>query len=73
MAGLKLSVRKCKLFQKQAKYLGHLVTADGIPTDEDKIRAVKDWPLHALHSWDYVHITDALLAELQACMSSPRI
>ena len=34
--------------------LGHLVTADGISTDEDKIRAVKDWPrpqkLHELRS-----------------------
>ena len=28
-AGLNLSVKKCALFQKQVKYLGHLVTADG--------------------------------------------
>ena len=28
--------------QKQVKYLGHLVTADVISTDNDKIRAVKD-------------------------------
>ena len=26
--GLKLSIKKCALFQKQVKYLGHLVTAD---------------------------------------------
>ena len=44
MAGLKLSVKKCAFFQKQVKYLGHLVTADGISTDEDKTRTVKDWP-----------------------------
>ena len=44
-AGLKLSVKKCALFQKQVKYLGQLVIADGIFTDEDKIQAVKDWPL----------------------------
>ena len=41
---LKLSIRKCALFQKQVKYLGRLVTADGISTDEAKMRAVKDWP-----------------------------
>ena len=43
-ARLKLSVKKCALFQKQMKYLGHLVTADIISTDEDKIQAVKGWP-----------------------------
>ena len=37
MAGLKLSGKKCALFQRQVKYLGHLVTANGISTDEDKI------------------------------------
>ena len=42
--GLKLSVKKYALFQKHVKYLGHLVTADGISTDENKIRALKDWP-----------------------------
>ena len=54
-AGLKLSVKKCALFQKEVKYLGHRVTADGISTDEDKIQAVKDWPrpknLHELRSF----------------------
>lgn len=54
-AGLKLSVKKCALFQKEVKYLGHRVTAAGISTDEDKIRAVKDWPrpqnLHELRSF----------------------
>ena len=34
----------CALFQRQVKYMGHLVTADGISTDEAKLRAVKDWP-----------------------------
>ncbi|GBP11478.1 Retrovirus-related Pol polyprotein from transposon 17.6 [Eumeta japonica] len=40
---------------KEVKYLGHRVTAAGISTDEDKIRAVKDWPrpqnLHELRSF----------------------
>ena len=37
MAGLKLRFREGALFQKQVKYLGHFVTADGISMDEDKI------------------------------------
>ena len=35
--------------------MGHLVAADGVSTDEDKIVAVKDWPrphnLHELRSF----------------------
>lgn len=54
-AGLKLSVKKCSLFQKEVKYLGHRVTANGISTDEEKIRTVKEWPrpknLHELRSF----------------------
>ena len=43
MAGLSLSGKKCALFQRQVKYSGYLVTADGISTDEDKFRAGKYW------------------------------
>ncbi len=41
---LKLRPEKCFLFRKQAKYLGHIVSADGISTDPDKISAVRTWP-----------------------------
>ena len=60
----------------------HLVTADGISTDEDKIRAAKDWPCpqnpQELRSFlDHAHITHALclilLAWLQACISFQEI
>ena len=30
-------IRKCEFFQTQVKYLGHLVTADFLSTDENKI------------------------------------
>lgn len=43
-ANLKLSPKKCTLFAKEVKYLGHTVSADGIKTDPDKIKAIKDWP-----------------------------
>ncbi len=42
---LKLKPSKCTLFQKQVKYLGHVISKDGIATDPDKISAVKDWPV----------------------------
>jgi transposase InsO family protein len=43
-AGLKLKPKKCCLFRKKVKYLGHLVSGQGIETDPDKVSAVKNWP-----------------------------
>ena len=44
-AGLKLSPAKCSLFQDKLKYLGHIVSSEGISTDPAKIQCVKDWPV----------------------------
>ena len=41
-AGLKL---KCTFFHKSVKFLGHVVTADGVHTDPEKIQHVKEWPV----------------------------
>ena len=42
-AGLKLKPKKCCLFRKQVQYLGHIVSSQGVATDESKISAVRDW------------------------------
>ena len=39
-AGMKLKPSKCYLFQQEIKYLGHVVTCEGIEPDPDKIKAV---------------------------------
>ena len=44
-AGLKLKASKCNFLQKQVKYLGHIVSQDGIRTDPEKTSAVRDWPV----------------------------
>ena len=44
-AGLKLKASKCKWFQKSVQYLGHIVSAEGIKCDPEKIETVKDWPI----------------------------
>ena len=41
--GLKLKGEKCKLFQPEVKYLGHILSADGVKADPEKIRAVTNW------------------------------
>lgn len=42
--GLKLSPSKCKFFQTSVKYLGHVISAQGIQPNPDKVAAVKEWP-----------------------------
>lgn len=44
-AGLKLKPSKCTLFAKQVNYLGHVVSVDGVATDQEKVAAVRDWPV----------------------------
>lgn len=41
-ANLKLKPSKCRLFQTSAKFLGHIVSENGIQTDPDKISAIKN-------------------------------
>ena len=43
-ANLKLKPEKCKLFARRVKYLGHVVSDEGVEVDEDKIVAIRDWP-----------------------------
>lgn len=43
-AGLKLKARKCTLFSKQVKYLGDVISEEGVETDVEKVEAVRKWP-----------------------------
>ena len=38
------NLSKCGFFQLEVKYLGHIITGDGIAVDSKKIRAIMDWP-----------------------------
>ena len=56
-AGLKLKPSKCELFQQQLAYLGHVISTQGIATDEGIIKAIKNWPaptniMEVKVSWD---------------------
>ncbi|CAK9820223.1 Retrovirus-related Pol polyprotein from transposon 412 [Anthophora quadrimaculata] len=44
-AGLLMSPRKCDFFRQEVKYLGHVVSEQGVKTDPQKISAVQDWPV----------------------------
>jgi len=43
-AGLKLKPSKCALFQKKVKFLGSIVSSEGIEPDPEKVQAVAEWP-----------------------------
>ena len=43
-AGLKLKPSKCEFFRSSLKYLGHIVSKEGIATDPRKIEAIRNWP-----------------------------
>lgn len=42
--GIKLSPKKCSLFKKRVKYVGHVASASGIEPDDEKVLKVKEWP-----------------------------
>ncbi|GBM57276.1 Transposon Ty3-I Gag-Pol polyprotein [Araneus ventricosus] len=54
-ANLKLNPKKCRFFQREVAYLGHVISAEGVKTDPENIKAVVDWPrpdkIHDLRSF----------------------
>ena len=44
-ANLKLSPKKCSLFQHEVPFFGHVISQDGVRTDPQKVAVVKKWPV----------------------------
>lgn len=44
-AGLKHKPSKCHLLKPKVQYLEHIVSAEGVRPDPEKIRIVCDWPV----------------------------
>ncbi|GBM73782.1 Transposon Ty3-I Gag-Pol polyprotein [Araneus ventricosus] len=54
-ANFELNSRKCRFFQREVAYLGYVISAEGVKTEPEKIKAVVDWPrpdkIHDLRSF----------------------
>jgi hypothetical protein len=54
-AQLTVAIQKCKFYQKELLFLGHIVSGDGVKVDPAKIQAVKQFPrptdVHHLRSF----------------------
>ena len=44
-ADLKIKHTKCQLFSDRVKYLGHVVSRNGVEADPDKTEALRSWPV----------------------------
>ena len=43
-AGLKVAPKKCHFFQSQVAFPGHIVSAQGISTEDSKTQCIVEWP-----------------------------
>lgn len=39
-AGLKVKLEECAFFRKEVRYLGHLISSQGVATDPSKVEAI---------------------------------
>uniref|UniRef100_A0A146KXW0 RNA-directed DNA polymerase n=4 Tax=Lygus hesperus TaxID=30085 RepID=A0A146KXW0_LYGHE len=43
-AGFRVNLKKCAFLQQEVRFLGHLVTTDGVRMEPEKVAAVRDYP-----------------------------
>ena len=48
-ANLKLSPAKCTFLRREVKYIGHIISREGIKTDPQKTEAISTWPTPSTH------------------------
>ena len=53
--GLKIKLNKCSFLQSQLKYLGHIVTSEGIKPNLEKIDTIQNYPVPKTKRSSWIH------------------
>jgi hypothetical protein len=43
-ADIKLKLKKCEFHVQETKFLGHWISMEGIHMDQNKVKAIMEWP-----------------------------
>ena len=77
---LYVNMKKCSFFTDRLLYSGYVVSAKGIHVDEDKVRAIREWPtlktvsnvqsFHGLATfyWRFVRNFSSIVAPITTCL-----
>lgn len=72
--GLKLSEEKCTFLQTSVRYLGHIVSQNGMESDSQKIETIKTWasPKSLKELCSFLGISQAIIAIASKTMPRPQ-
>ena len=71
-AGLKLKPKKCYFARREIRYLGHIVSQDGVKADPEKLCAITSYPTpcDVKELQQFLGVTNIIASLLKGILSS---